>query len=125
MIVLDAGVLIALLDNGDAHHAAATELFSREGSPYLVHPLTMAEVLVGPARAGREHEVWRDLQAIGVEIADLGAGEAIALARLRARARLKMPDTCVLATAEHFRMPLATFDQQLAATADQMALLVE
>ncbi|MDR6867504.1 putative nucleic acid-binding protein [Microbacterium resistens] len=124
MIVLDAGVLIGLLDAGDAHHDAAVAILEREKPPYLVHPLTLAEVLVGPAKRGREDRVWRDLRAIGVEVADLGPEEALALARLRAERGLKMPDACVLATAERYDGRLATFDRRLAGVAERTGLLL-
>lgn len=123
VIVLDAGVLIGLLDAHDAHHDAARELLEKEDPPYLVHPLTVAEVLVGPARAGQEAVVWRDLTGAGVERADLGPDEPLTLARLRATHMLKMPDTCVLATADHYGTGLATFDKRLATVADSLGLL--
>lgn len=124
MIVLDASVLIGLLDNTDAHHADAVALLGREKPPYLVHSLTLAEILVGPARHARADAVWRDLEGIGVDIADLGPDEPFDLALLRAEHGLKMPDTCVLATARHLDVPLATFDHRLADVADSLGLLV-
>ncbi|QJU54819.1 PIN domain-containing protein [Herbiconiux sp. KACC 21604] len=124
MIVLDAGVLIGFLDSADAHHEAAVKILERNPFGYLVHPLTAAEVLVGPAKRGVEDEVWRDLRGIGVEVAELGPEGPLALARLRARWGLKMPDTCVLATAEQFDVHLATFDRQLATVATRTARLL-
>lgn len=124
MIVLDAGVLIGFLDSADAHHQAAVAILEQNPSGYLVHPLTAAEVLVGPAKRGVEDQVWRDLRGVGVEVADLGSDEPLALARLRAQWGLKMPDTCVLATAEHLDVYLATFDCQLANVAARAALLL-
>lgn len=54
MIVLDARILIAHLANNDAHHERATRLLvSLAGQPKTMSVLTRAEVLVGPARAGR------------------------------------------------------------------------
>lgn len=124
MIVLDAGVLIGLLDSGDAHHSAAVALLEGQSPPYLVHALTLAEVLVGPARRGRAEEVARDLTGIGVQVAELGPDEPLDLARLRAEWGMKMPDTCVLATAARYDTFLATFDRQLAAVALRAALLL-
>lgn len=124
MIVLDAGVLIGLLERTDAHHNAAIALLERNPPPYIVHPLTAAEVLVGPAKHHVEDEVWRDLQEIGVEVADLGPDEALALARLRAMWGLKMPDTCVLATAAEYQARLATFDHRLAKVASHIDVLL-
>lgn len=123
MIVLDAGVLIGFLDSSDAHHDAAVGLLERNPPPYVVHPLTAAEILVGPAKRRIEDEVWRDLIGIGVEVAELGSDEPLALARLRAEWGLKMPDTCVLATAEKYETYLATFDRQLANVASRTATL--
>lgn len=124
MIVLDAGVLIGFLDSSDAHHKAAVALLERNPTDYLVHPLTAAEILVGPAKRGVEDQVWRDLQGIGVQVADLGSDEPLRLARLRAEWGLKMPDTCVLATAEKYDTYLATFDHRLAGVASRTALLI-
>lgn len=53
MIALDASVLIGHLTPHDAHHAAATEiLLNAAPGSMLVHPLTLAEVLVGGVRVG-------------------------------------------------------------------------
>jgi predicted nucleic acid-binding protein len=123
VIVLDANVLIALLDKHDAHHAAAAQLMLDTPPPYAVHALTLAEVLVGPARRGVEEEVLRDLADIGVKVDGEREDEALRLARLRAQHRLKMPDTCVLSVADRFQVPLVTFDGRLADVADGSALL--
>jgi predicted nucleic acid-binding protein len=47
VIALDAAVLIAHLDNGDAHHDRATRLLlDAAGEDLCASPLTLAEVLV-------------------------------------------------------------------------------
>ena len=53
MIVVDASVIIALLDANDAHHARAAEVLDDLRDPLAASALTVAEVLVGPANAGR------------------------------------------------------------------------
>ncbi|MDR1188787.1 MAG: PIN domain-containing protein [Bifidobacteriaceae bacterium] len=125
MIVVDASPLIGLIEAEDAHHRNAVALLAGAAEPFFVHAVTLAEVLVGPARVGTEEAVAADLRGIGVRVANLGAGEAIALARLRARLGLKMPDICALATAIHVGAPLATFDAKLAAAARGLGLLYE
>jgi predicted nucleic acid-binding protein len=122
VIVLDAGVIIALFTPGDAHHDRAKKLLADDPGPFLMHPLTVAETLVGAARVGREAEMWRALRALRVEAVDMGPDEPALVATLRARHSLKMPDTCVLAAATHLDAPLATFDDRLGAVADQLSL---
>lgn len=53
MIVLDAGVVIALFSPDDAHHDRAKALFARQAGPFLLHSLTVAETLVAAARVER------------------------------------------------------------------------
>jgi predicted nucleic acid-binding protein len=67
VIVLDASVLIAFLDGDDKHHAAAEQLLTRAIDEDLaVNSLTLAEVLVVPARDGRVDRVLAALQALDV-----------------------------------------------------------
>ncbi len=115
MIALDASVLIAHLNPHDSHHEAATELLL-DAAPrsLLVHPLTLAEVLVGGVRVGRGAAMRDDLEAAGVSVAESGPDEPLRLAELRATTGLKMPDCCVLAVALHEHATLATFDLALA-----------
>ena len=112
MIVVDASVLIAYLDRSDRHHAAAIELLAESAPPFVVHPLTAAEVLVSPTRAGIADKVWSDLVVIGVEVDDTPV-DPTQLARLRADTGCKMPDCCVIATALNRGTTVATFDKRL------------
>lgn len=116
MIVVDASVILAYLNPGDAHHSAAVQLLADALPPLLIHPITAAEVLVSAVRRGVEDAVWRNLVDIGVEI-DRSPDDPMALARLRAGTGCKMPDCCVLLTAERRAAPLATFDERLRASA--------
>ena len=55
LTILDAGVIIAILDSSDAHHAAAREALSRarsRGEELAIPVSAYAEVLVGPFRHG-------------------------------------------------------------------------
>lgn len=114
MIVLDASVLIAHLNPHDAHHEAATRLlFEAEPGSLLVHPLTLAEVLVGGVRIGRGAAMRDDLSAAGITVTPGDVDAPLRLAELRATTRLKMPDCCVLDVALHHHANLATFDKAL------------
>ncbi len=120
MIALDASVLIGHLTPHDAHHAAATEILrnAAHGS-MIVHPLTLAEVLVGGVRVGRGQAMRNDLEAVGIRVVAPDAGEPLRLAELRVSTGLKLPDCCVLDVALHSASSLATFDDALAAGARQ------
>lgn len=125
MIVLDASVLIAHLDAADAHHERATTLLTEAADePLGISPLTLAEVLVGPARAGKlpaAESAIDDLEVIAVPFTD---NAATRLAELRATTGLRMPDCCVLLAAESTQAQLATFDERLAASAVKLGLTV-
>jgi predicted nucleic acid-binding protein len=125
VIVLDACVLIAHLDNNDAHHEAAHSLLSElAGQPKQINVLTLAEVLVAPARAGRRRAAQEILERLHIGIAALPADSAGNLAELRAASGLKMPDCCTLLTAEHSAADLATFDDRLRRVARERGLRV-
>lgn len=114
MIVLDASVLIAYLDGEDTHHAAAARLLTRAIDDDLgANPLTLAEVLVVPARDGRLDAVRAVLRDLDVEELPLPADSAVRLAQLRVSTGLKMPDCCVLLTAEDVGARVACFDDGL------------
>jgi len=118
VIVLDASVVIAHFAVADAHHGDATELLLRSaGERLVVHPLTVAEILVRPAAQGRELRQLERLQAMQVETWVMDAGAPLRLARLRAGASLAMPDCCVLDLALQMQASIATFDERLARVA--------
>ncbi|MCD2441453.1 type II toxin-antitoxin system VapC family toxin [Agromyces sp. SYSU K20354] len=118
MIVLDASVVIAHLAAGDAHHARATEFFREHaGDEFVVHTLTLTEILVGPMRVGRGADATRALASLGIGEWAPPAGSAARLAQLRVDSGLKLPDCCVLDVAVESRHPLATFDARLAEAA--------
>jgi predicted nucleic acid-binding protein len=125
MIVLDASVLIGHFESADQHHADATELLlSYAAEPFGSSVVSLAEVYVGAARAGQADRLAQLLARLGVEPLDLPAGAARRLGELRASTGLKMPDCCVLYTAEHHGAALATFDERLASRATDLGLAV-
>jgi predicted nucleic acid-binding protein len=125
VIVLDASVLIAYLDASDLHHGVAEGLLAREiDDEFAVNSLTLAEVLVGPAHDGRLESVIAILDDLEVRTLPLPADAATRLARLRATSRLRMPDCCVLLTADEEEARVATFDARLADAAERHGLTV-
>lgn len=126
MIVVDASVLIAHLDENDAlHDRAVKALLAAADQPLGCSPVTLAEVLVGPARAGRLRDARSAINDLGVAEIPLGDDAASRLAELRAETALKMPDCCVLLAAEHAPAEaVLTFDDRLARAAQQRRLRV-
>ena len=125
MIILDPSVLIAHLESADVHHQRATELLLAAADDELgASPLTLAEVLFGPARHGRlaqAQNVVRELDIVTVRLAEDAPG---ALAALRASSRLRLPDCCVLLAARSTAAAIATFDDRLRAAAASLGLTV-
>ncbi len=121
--MLDASVLIAFLDGGDAHHDAARALLAAHVDDDLaVHPLNLAETLVGPVRQGRVDVALRALRDLEVTELSFPADSALRLAELRATTGLRMPDCCVLLAAEQTGATLASFDGRLTAAARHRGL---
>jgi predicted nucleic acid-binding protein len=127
VIVLDASVLIAHLDARDAHHAAAVDrLGAAARYGYAASVVTVAETLVGPARAGVSSTARRVLHELGIERIGLGPGAPERLAELRAGTGLKLPDCCVLLAAEDAAAEaILTFDERLGRAARDLGLAVQ
>lgn len=125
MIVLDANVLIAFLDEDDAHHEEAISLFEhRFLDGFAASALTVAEALVHPTRAGLHDAAVASLRAVGVSVMPLEASDVAALARVRSEYRVRMPDAVALHTAISARGELATFDSSLASVAARAGVTV-
>jgi predicted nucleic acid-binding protein len=125
VIVLDASVLIAYLDSEDAHHGRAEMLLVRElDDDFAANTLTLAEVLVMPARGGRLEAAREALVALEVDELAFPADSAVKLAQLRAGTNLKMPDCCVLMAAQDLRARIASFDDRLGDAAASRSLIV-
>ncbi len=125
MIVLDASVLIAYLDSEDAHHTRAETLLAQEiDDDFAASSLTVAEVLVMPARQLRLDAAREALADLDVKELALAGDSAVKLAQLRASTGLKMPDCCVLLAAEDVQARVASFDDRLNDAATSRKLVV-
>ena len=98
LTILDAGVVIAILDASDLHHAAAREAVTR------------ARMLVGPYRqsASTAAKVDDFLAALPARVEPATREVARTAARLRAQhgTKLRLPDALVVATAVELRAGL-------------------
>ena len=124
MIVVDASVLIAHLDESDALHDQAEQALLRTADQRLgCSTVTLAEVLVGPARRARLDAARAALDELDVAQIPLADDAPVRLATLRAETALKLPDCCVLLAAQDARAEaVLTFDEILAREAKRLGL---
>lgn len=106
LTVLDAGVVIAILDAGDTHHLAAVRAVTSaidRGDDLVVPASAYAELLVAPHRRGAEAVGAADafLDALPAAIEPATRAVAARAAELRAQHgnQLRLPDALVVATA--------------------------
>lgn len=105
MVVLDAGVVIAVASAQDPFHAAAVDALRqarRRGEGLVLPAVAYAETLVHPFRRGEDAVKRVDdfLAQMPIRLAPVDEAVARAAARLRAAHRtLRMPDALVIATA--------------------------
>lgn len=106
MTVLDAGVVIAILDSSDVHHAAAAAAVTRareRGDTLVLPSSAYAECLVSPYRHGPEAVAVVDsfVDALPARVEPASRAIASTAAELRARhaGALRLPDALVVATA--------------------------
>lgn len=106
LTVLDAGVVIAVLDAGDVHHAVAAMALTeaRDRGDELVIPVSAyAECLVSPSRSGPAAiamvDGFLDALPARVEPATREIGAAAASLRAAHGPSLRLPDALVVATA--------------------------
>jgi predicted nucleic acid-binding protein len=100
LIVLDASVLIALLDPNDSLHIAARTALARHAGDDLKLPASAyAESLVGPARRGQLAAAKAAIAALLLEVVPITGHVAEQAAELRARhPAVRLPDALVVAT---------------------------
>lgn len=106
VIVLDAGVVIAVLDANDVHHQAAREALSAallDPAELVLPASAYAEVLVAPSRAGGTAVATVDafVDGLPARIEPTSRTIAASAAALRARhgSALRLPDALIIATA--------------------------
>jgi predicted nucleic acid-binding protein len=117
LTVLDASVLLAHFDDSDPHSNDASEILAN-ADELAASTITLAEVLVGAAHAGRLDEQIAAVAELGIQELPVERGAAAALARLRAETGLRMPDCCVLhAALASAAQALATRDVRLSRAA--------
>jgi len=89
-----------------------------------IGPVSQAEVLVRAAREGRDEEMASDIDALGIAVTPMPTDAGRRLAKLRAATAAKMPDCCVLLTAQQADASVATFDDRLRRAAEGLGIRV-
>ena len=124
-LILDASVLIGLLDTADTHHDCAVddvEAADREERQLLLPASAYSETLVAFARAHRLEEARQAITAMGITIVSLTDKIAERAAELRARhTRLRLPDAIILATAQELGGSLLSYERGLSRLAAKLA----
>lgn len=110
LTVVDAGIIIGVLDADDAQHQAAVGVLStvvRQGDQIAVPASAYAEALVGPAGRGPSGRRAVDdfLADLAAEVEPITRQAAARAADLRAThgRRLKLPDALIVAIAMHLK----------------------
>lgn len=116
-LILDASVLIGLLDATDAHHAQSVdrvEAADNAGRALIAPASAYSEALVAFARNDRLDDAREAIAGMGITVAVLTAPMAERAAQLRARHRtLRLPDAMVLACARELDGELYSHDHRL------------
>jgi predicted nucleic acid-binding protein len=114
LVVLDASVVIAFLDAGDAHHERAVAAIAARRTDELIVPASAyAETLVRPFREdgaalAKAEQFFADF---AIRIEPLSHEIARRAAELRSRrAGLKLPDAIVIATGDVLGATVLTAD---------------
>lgn len=101
-LVLDASVIVAVMDPSEMHHRAAVAALRLHADSEVVVPASaFAESLVRAARAGRLPAAKTQIASFTDRVVPLDAVMAERTAELRAAHRaLRLPDALVLATGD-------------------------
>ena len=103
-VVLDACVILGLLDQGDVHHKAAAALvteYTEAGARFDLPATVLAEVLVSEARRSQPAVDRRHTHLVTMfgPVREIDEKIAVQAAHLRAKHRsLRLPDALVIAT---------------------------
>jgi predicted nucleic acid-binding protein len=122
-LILDASVLVGLLDTADAHHHQAVEDVDgadSTGNTLMTPASAYSEALVSFARAGRIPDARDAIAAMGITVVTISQEIAERAAEIRAQHdRLRLPDAIALATARELRADLLTYRDTLTKIATQ------
>jgi predicted nucleic acid-binding protein len=107
LVLIDTNPIIYWFEGSDLAAPFESIFLDIEAGRFeaLVTPVTVAEVVTGPLRSGKDALAERYRQAMtesnGFSVCDTNSDIAMLAARLRVRHSLRLPDAIQLATAVH------------------------
>lgn len=124
-VALDAGVVIGLYDDQDAHHEWAVNFMIQTTAETLqISSLNYAEISVAPVRQGNDLAFFSGISGLGIEIKPVETADTLQLAKLRVETGLRMTDVCAIQLAIKNDCALATTDKAVAKAARSLGIEV-
>ena len=124
-IVLDAGVVIGLYNDNDAHHNwAVTFMFQSAADQLHISALNFAEIAVFPVKNGVEDEFFAGIGGLALKVDSVGETDTLDLTKLRVDTALRMTDVCAIQLATKLDGILATTDKAVAKAAKALGIEV-
>jgi predicted nucleic acid-binding protein len=124
-VALDAGVVIGLYNDQDAHHEWAVKfMFQTTAKKLHISSLNYGEISVSPVRSGVEDKFFRGIGGLHLEIEPIESSDTLQLAKLRVETGLRMTDVCAIQLAIKNDCPLATTDKSVAKAAQRLGIEV-
>lgn len=114
-VILDSSVIIALFNDGDAHHQAAMKALGESKDNFEISTVSLAEALSSVLSDSERHEMNSDIKKHFSPLHPVDEKVAFVASQIRAaKNAMQMPDALISATAILAKAELWTFDKRLA-----------
>jgi predicted nucleic acid-binding protein len=114
-VILDSSVLIALFNDADSHHEAATKALGESKGDFEISTISLTEALSSDLSDAERFEMNRDIKKHFSPFHPVDEKVAFLASQIRASKRtIQTPDALISATAILAKAELWTFDRQLA-----------
>jgi predicted nucleic acid-binding protein len=124
-IALDAGVVIGLYNDKDAHHRWAIDfMFQTTAEKLHISAINYAEIIVSPLRLKKEQTFLNSIRGLGLAVDSVSSSDVMHLSKLRIETGLRMTDVCAIQLAIKHDCPLATTDNSVAKAAKSLGIEV-